>query len=50
MPFNYLEEMSALKSKEHQIIETARADGLEEGPATSDTEFNAAQFKIKIAA
>jgi hypothetical protein len=47
MPFNYAEEMQALKNKEQEIIAVARGHGVEEVPATPDTELNATQFDIK---
>jgi len=47
MPFNYSEEMQSLKNKEQEIIAIARNHGIEEVPATPDTELNATQFDIK---
>ncbi|MBT8566707.1 hypothetical protein G6698_01675 [Polynucleobacter paneuropaeus] len=47
MPFNYAEEIQALKNKEQEIISVARGHGEEEVPATPDIELNATQFNIK---
>ena len=48
MSFDFKEQISKLERLEKEVLESGKKNGLDEVPASSDVNFNAAQLDIKF--